>query len=81
MFCSRHNSVNQLTILLVSADCESPPTIEHGTVDHRNVTIYNAVVSVRCDSGFRRNGTSALRCEAGGRWSEVGTCVIKGNIY
>ena len=67
--------------MLLPTDCHTPPTISHGTTDVLNGTVYNAVARIRCDIGFKRNGTSSLRCEESGRWSDAGTCDIKGYFF
>ncbi|ELT94724.1 hypothetical protein CAPTEDRAFT_223058 [Capitella teleta] len=57
--------------------CRPPTFGEHIQLqsENTNVYVYNNVLSFSCDGGFQLEGSSSIRCQENGRWSErVPTC-------
>ncbi|XP_052809396.1 CUB and sushi domain-containing protein 3-like [Mya arenaria] len=56
-------------------DC-GDPTPNNGSADIPSGTTYNEPAAVTCDTGFTRNGSSLIVCQADGTWSATPTCAI-----
>ena len=53
-------------------------SIKNGTITYldTNKFAYNSNAKLECDVGYSLSGISSAKCQAGGKWSELGTCEI-----
>ncbi|XP_052239934.1 sushi, von Willebrand factor type A, EGF and pentraxin domain-containing protein 1-like [Dreissena polymorpha] len=59
-------------------NCGNLAYLDHGTVDSSAGTLYAAVASFTCNTGYVRSGVASVTCTSAGTWSDaVPTCTIR----
>ncbi|XP_052242373.1 fibropellin-1-like [Dreissena polymorpha] len=59
-------------------NCGNLAYLDHGRVDSSAGTLYAAVASFTCNTGYVRSGTASVTCTSAGTWSDaVPTCTIR----
>ncbi|KAH3725896.1 hypothetical protein DPMN_051749 [Dreissena polymorpha] len=63
-------------------DCGNLAYLDHGRVDSSAGTLYAAVASFTCNTGYVRSGTASVTCTSAGTWSDaVPTCTIRSEHF
>nr|XP_039270614.1 sushi, von Willebrand factor type A, EGF and pentraxin domain-containing protein 1-like isoform X11 [Styela clava] len=58
--------------------CPAPKAPEHGTVDTSTAPDleYNQIVTYKCDTGYKMQGSNTGTCDENGSWGAVPTCLV-----
>ncbi|KAH3829240.1 hypothetical protein DPMN_131234 [Dreissena polymorpha] len=58
-------------------DCKSLGLVDNGIVEYSGGTLYQAVATFTCNTGYTRNGPSSVTCQSDAAWSGAKpTCTI-----
>ncbi|KAK7501166.1 hypothetical protein BaRGS_00007651, partial [Batillaria attramentaria] len=53
----------------VNVNCGDPPVLDHATPDVINGTLYPAIITYNCDTGYEARGSGISTCQADKSWS------------
>nr|XP_039247729.1 CUB and sushi domain-containing protein 1-like isoform X6 [Styela clava] len=58
--------------------CPAPKAPEHGTVDTSTAPDleYNQIVTYKCDTGYKMQGSNTGTCDENGSWGALPTCLV-----
>uniref|UniRef100_A0A4W5JWI0 Sushi domain-containing protein n=1 Tax=Hucho hucho TaxID=62062 RepID=A0A4W5JWI0_9TELE len=85
LVCLEDGGWNGTAPMCVPAECEEPPSPDHGSVNITDTTL-GSLVKYSCEHGYELEGESVRQCVAGRQWSDVPpvcrpiTCDDPGNI-
>uniref|UniRef100_A0A674AKK3 Sushi, von Willebrand factor type A, EGF and pentraxin domain-containing protein 1 n=1 Tax=Salmo trutta TaxID=8032 RepID=A0A674AKK3_SALTR len=70
LMCLEDGGWNGTAPMCVPAECEEPPSPDHGSVNITDTTL-GSLVKYSCEQGYELEGESVRQCVAGRQWSDV----------
>ncbi|XP_045068130.1 sushi, von Willebrand factor type A, EGF and pentraxin domain-containing protein 1 isoform X2 [Coregonus clupeaformis] len=70
LMCLEEGGWNGTAPMCVPAECEEPPSPDHGSVNITDTTL-GSLVKYSCEEGYELDGESVRQCVAGRQWSDV----------
>ncbi|XP_023867076.2 sushi, von Willebrand factor type A, EGF and pentraxin domain-containing protein 1 [Salvelinus sp. IW2-2015] len=70
LVCLEDGGWNGTAPMCVPAECEEPPSPDHGSVNITDTTL-GSLVKYSCEQGYELEGESVRQCVAGRQWSDV----------
>ncbi|CDQ91696.1 unnamed protein product, partial [Oncorhynchus mykiss] len=70
LVCLEEGRWNGTAPMCVPAECEDPPSPDHGSVNVTDTSL-GSLVKYSCEEGYELEGESVRQCVAGRQWSDV----------
>uniref|UniRef100_A0A4W5M2D5 Sushi domain-containing protein n=1 Tax=Hucho hucho TaxID=62062 RepID=A0A4W5M2D5_9TELE len=70
LVCLEEGGWNGTAPMCVPAECEEPPSPDHGSVNVTDTSL-GSLVKYSCEEGYELEGESVRQCVAGRKWSDV----------
>ncbi|KAL0970174.1 hypothetical protein UPYG_G00238360 [Umbra pygmaea] len=70
LVCLEDGRWNDTAPMCVPAECEEPPSPDHGSVNITDTTL-GSLVKYSCMDGYQLEGESVRQCVAGRQWSDI----------
>ncbi|XP_030635356.1 LOW QUALITY PROTEIN: sushi, von Willebrand factor type A, EGF and pentraxin domain-containing protein 1 [Chanos chanos] len=70
LMCQEDGTWNGTAPMCVPAECETPPSPEHGSVTVTD-TALGSLVEYSCEEGYELDGQTVRQCISGRQWSDV----------
>uniref|UniRef100_A0A673WK27 Sushi, von Willebrand factor type A, EGF and pentraxin domain-containing protein 1 n=1 Tax=Salmo trutta TaxID=8032 RepID=A0A673WK27_SALTR len=70
LVCLEEGGWNGTAPMCVPAECEEPPSPDHGSVNVTDTSL-GSLVKYSCEEGYELEGESVRQCVAGRQWSDV----------